>query len=115
MSIAYPQAIRRVGKVHPAVLDAARIIQDNGWRVTSIFRPSGITHPRGIALDCAPLVYVEGGFGPITARIVHDLVKSHLQQQNWLSVAELDHIHLQLYDFDAIGINTSKGTQIQRI
>jgi hypothetical protein len=112
MSIASPDAIQQVGIANPAVLELARAVQKAGWRVTSIYRPTGVTHPKGIALDVAPLVYVRGGFGLHTARLLLEFAREHVPTQHWLAVAELDHIHLQLNSQDAIGINTTHGTQI---
>jgi len=58
------------------------------------------------------MVYVQGGFGLHTARLLLEFAKHHVPEEHWLAVAELDHVHLQLHDRDAIGINTIQGTQV---
>jgi len=111
MSVALPRIVH-VGHVHPDVLTAAKFISQHGWRVTSIYRPHGVTHPKGIALDMAPMTYVMGGFGPLTARLIHQYLKAAVPSAYWLVVAEADHIHANLAKRDAVGINTIHGTVI---
>lgn len=113
MSIASsPNRILHVGVIRPEIRELAAAIQHAGWRVTSIYRPTGVTHPHGIALDAAPLVYVRGGFGLKTARLLWQFAHSTVPGACWLAVAEADHIHVQLFHHDSIGINTPKGTEL---
>jgi hypothetical protein len=100
-----------VGRVSPEILTAARTIMAAGWRVTSIYRPSG-THAQGISLDAAPLVFVSGGFGLRTAGLIWRLVKSKQPDVKWLANAELDHVHVQIFNRDALSYNHQHGTII---
>jgi hypothetical protein len=115
MSVAHPEAILQRGHVKPQVLAAAQALQRAGWRVTSIYRPTGVSHPYGIALDTAPMVFVQGGFGYNTAAAVFKVVKAAVPGTCWLANAELDHIHVQMFPFDALGRNTNTGTVIRKI
>jgi hypothetical protein len=99
------------GHAHPQVVTLARAIQHAGWRVTSVYRPTG-NHARGVALDAAPMIMTQGGFGLKTAHLLWQFAKQTVPQSNWLAVAEADHIHVQLFDYDALGINTPNGTRI---
>jgi len=114
MSIAFPQAILRRGFVHPAVLHAANAVAQAGWRITSIYRPTG-THAKGISFDCAPMIFTMGGFGLMTAKRVWHVVKHAVPSHNWLANAELDHIHVQLFDTDQLGMNEKSGTVLYPI
>jgi len=100
-----------VGRVSPEIIKAARTIMAAGWRVTSIYRPSG-THSQGISLDAAPLVFVTGGFGLKTAGLLWRLVKAQQPGLSWLANAEADHIHVQIFSRDALSYNHANATTI---
>jgi len=100
-----------VGRVSPEIIKAAKTIMAAGWRVTSIYRPSG-THSQGISLDAAPLVFVTGGFGLKTAGLLWRLVKAEQPDKNWLANAEADHIHVQLFSRDALAYNHVRATTV---
>lgn len=89
-----------MGRVHPAVIDVSKEVGRLGWRVSSIYRPTG-THALGISLDICPQVWTRDGpdenrFGLRTARLFFDLAKRLHPELTWYSQAEDDHIHLQL-------------------
>jgi len=84
------------------------------WHVTSIWRPTG-THASGRAFDAAPDEFTYGGIGLETARAVHPIVKRAGPRTCWLVNAEADHVHIMIFDYDAIGINLSSGTHIIRL
>lgn len=109
MSIAVPKTILQRGEVHPDVIRAAQAVQRAGWRVTSIYRPSG-THKKGISFDAAPMVFAMGGFGPRTAQLVWEVVKAAVPSRKWMANAELDHIHVMLFKEDTLAMNTKEGT-----
>lgn len=105
------------GRAHPAVLRAARVIMEAGWRVSSIVRHDhplfrGPSHAKGIALDAVPLVGGEGGFGPRTASMLLQLLTSRIPGYNWWVVGETDHFHIQLTSGPSrVGILTRSGIQ----
>jgi len=116
VSVAYPGHILRTGSAHPAVVRMAVAIQSGRfsqpgypWRVTSVWRDEG-THGDGVSLDMAPMIFVMGGFGLKTALAVWRVAKHVEPQYCWLANAELDHIHLQLFKQDCLGMNTKAGT-----
>lgn len=101
--------------MHPLVKQAARLIMDAGWRVTSIVRPDtphlrGPSHARGIALDIAPMQGGSGGFGPKTANLILTYLTSCIPGSRWLVVGENDHFHIQLTPTKSrVGVYTPKG------
>lgn len=109
MSNAFPNAVLQRGHVHPDVIAAAKAVQQAGWRVTSIFRPTG-THKKGISFDTAPMVFTMGGFGLKTAQLVWEVVKTAVPHRTWMSNAEMDHIHVMLWSEDTLAMNTKGGT-----
>lgn len=111
MSDALPTIVHR-GHVDPVILQAARYVQQLGWRVTSIYRPGRGNHRTGRAMDIAPMTYTAGGFGLRTAALVWGLLHRRFPDHRWLAVAELDHVHVQLYDQDCVGENKSGQTHL---
>lgn len=97
--------IVRTPYIHPAVVHLARVIQaGNAWRVTSIYRPEKGNHGKGIALDTAPMEYQRNNFGPATALRLWEVAHTLYPQLAWLSLAEPDHIHIQLYPKNVLGL-----------
>lgn len=97
--------------MHPHVARAAKAIQDAGWRVSSIYRPDAASgaHREGRALDVCPVIYHDGGFGPRTATAVLEVIKSAVPEANWASIAENDHVHVELAPQDRVGVLTNQG------
>jgi hypothetical protein len=114
MSLAFPHHILRRGTINPSLLKAVRAVTASGWRITSIYRPTG-THAKGISFDTAPLTFTMGGFGLPTAKMLWRIAKSAAPECKWLANAELDHIHLQIFDTDTLGMNESRGTVLYDI
>lgn len=99
----------KVGVVHPAVAALATAAMRAGWRVSSIIRPNhgpggSESHSKGIALDVCPLNMTIGGYGPRTALAMWCLAKEVAPHFTWFSLAENDHVHIQLADRDFLGI-----------
>lgn len=109
MSTAFPAQILQRGVVDPDVIKAARAVTAAGWRITSVFRPTG-THAKGISFDTAPMIFTMGGFGLPTAKLVWKVVKQAVPNRFWLANAELDHIHMQIFDRDTLAMNEAGGT-----
>jgi len=98
-----------VGFVHPIIKRLAEIVPRYGWRVTSLFRPGGPHHERGIAMDIAPMVYTVGGAGPRIATQWWDLLRPYTDGQSLLVVAEPAHLHVQLNAVDLVGAQPRPG------
>lgn len=98
-----PHRTTAQGVIRPPVLITARAVQDAGWRVSSIIRPQG-THALGISLDVCPMTYHVGGFGPKTAQLLWRVAKEAQPNMYWMALAEPDHIHLQLFSQDILGV-----------
>lgn len=94
---------RPQGKIAADIRQIAEAIMQRGWRVTSILRPTG-SHSLGIALDAAPMVMHTGGFGPKTAQLIWNIAKTINPGQRYLALSEPDHVHLQHFDQDILGI-----------
>lgn len=91
------------GYADPVVISAARLIQERGWRVTSIFRfNDSSAHGRGLALDVAPMIACRCGFDAELARLILLFLKRRLHR-NFRVISEVDHVHIELSDRSTYG------------
>lgn len=95
--------------IDPRVIAAAKGVKDDGWRVTSIYRPNEGHHSQGIAFDIATMEYQRGTYGPRTAKATLKALLAAGHSGPWLVVAEVDHIHIQLNRINAYGWQPYRG------
>lgn len=103
-----------VAALHPLVISAAQAIGRSGtWHMSNAYRPKcprTRTHNLGISLDVAPYRHTRGGFWLTTADLLLRYIQRATGYAGWVSIAELDHVHLSVSDTPAIGVNVNNQT-----